>query len=303
MSATREQAVILGFADYREQAQRLAQAAGLAYAEVRVRSFPDGESLVQLPEQLPAHVIFCRPLIDANRRLVELELAMATAGQLGASRLTLVAPYLCYMRQDRAFHPGEAVSQRIIGEFLARRLDALVTVDPHLHRTRRLAEAVPVESAVVVTAAPLMSAWLDEHATDPLLVGPDEESGQWVSEIARPGSLEYCVARKQRHGDHDVTIAVPDRNFGGRDVVLADDVISTGTTLAEAARELLARGARSVAVLASHALCAEGSIDRLQAAGVGEIVSSDSIPHPSNRLQLHGLLAEALASLPGAETR
>ena len=149
--------IVLGFPSYREPSQRLAAAADIDYADVAVRQFPDGESLVCLPEQLPPHVIFCCSLNDPNAKLIELELAAATARELGAKQLTLVAPYLCYMRQDTAFRPGEAVSQRVIGELLARRFDALITVDPHLHRTANLAKAVPVHRAVALSAASSMA--------------------------------------------------------------------------------------------------------------------------------------------------
>jgi len=289
------QSVVLGFPDYREPARRLAGAAGIGYAEVALHTFPDGESLVRLPEALPPHVVFCLTLTDANRRLVELELATATARRLGARRISLVAPYLCYMRQDRAFHAGEAISQRIIGQLLARQVDALITVDPHLHRTRHLGDAVPLATASAVSAAPLMTAWLAARGCNSLLVGPDDESEQWVRRIADPGGFEYGIARKRRHGDREVEIELPDIDVGGRDIVIADDVISTGHTVAVAAMQLAGRGARSISVLVTHALFANGAAEQLRLAGVREICSTDSIPHPTNRLQLAGLLAQALA--------
>ena len=98
-----------------------------------------------------------RTLNNPNEKLVELLLAAQTARTLGASHLTLVAPYLAYMRQDIAFQPGEAVSQRIVGRFLAGLFDAVITVDPHLHRVATLQEAVPVTQAVVLSGAPLLS--------------------------------------------------------------------------------------------------------------------------------------------------
>ena len=150
--------IVLGFPEYRQPAQRLAQQAGLPYADIEIHHFPDGESRVRLPQRLPEHVVLCRSLQDPNHKLVELELAAATARQLGARQLTLVAPYLCYMRQDTAFRPGEAVSQRIVGELLARRFDTLITVDPHLHRVQALNQAVPVSRAVALSASAPM-AW------------------------------------------------------------------------------------------------------------------------------------------------
>jgi ribose-phosphate pyrophosphokinase len=296
MNATaRETSLVLGFPGYRDPARRLAAAAGLDYADIGVHRFPDGESLVRLPESLPARVVLCCSLDDPNAKLVELELAAATALQLGARRLALVAPYLCYMRQDTAFHPGEAVSQRIIGALLARHFDTLVTVDPHLHRTRDLGQAVPVRHAHALSAAPLMARWLAARDDRPLLIGPDEESAQWVEAIAAPAGLDYGVARKRRLGDRAVRIELPDLAFGGRHVVLVDDVASTGETLAEAARLVADRDAASVSALVTHGLFVGDALQRLHAAGVSEVCSTDSVPHPSNRLHLDTLLAAALA--------
>jgi ribose-phosphate pyrophosphokinase len=298
----RDDTLVLGFAEYREAAQRVAAAAGMRYAQVDIHTFPDGESRVRLPPALPDHVVLCRSLDHANSKLIELELAAATALALGARRLTLVAPYLCYMRQDAAFQPGESVSQRIIGELLARRFDTLVTVDPHLHRTHRLEEAVPVRRALALNAAQAMAAWVAAHRSDALLLGPDEESLQWVSAIAAPGSLDYGVGRKQRLGDHQVRVRLPELSFQDRHVVLVDDVASTGSTLADAARQLATRGPASISVLVSHALFVGNAVARLREAGVGTICSTDSIAHSSNQIRLDALLAEALTGEPAAAT-
>ncbi len=289
-------AIVLGFPDYRLPARRLAAAAGLRYAEIRLHTFPDGESLVRLPERLPPHVILCTSLAEANKRLIELELAGAAALSLGAKRLTLVAPYLCYMRQDKAFNPGEAVSQKIIGRLLARRLDGLVTVDPHLHRTHALGDAVPVRRAVALSAAPVMSEWLSRHGGASLVVGPDAESEQWVARIAAAAGCRHCVARKERLGDREVRVTLPELDFRGRDIVLVDDIVSTGETVAEAAGQLRDRGALRITLLVTHALFAAGALERIRSAGVGDVCSTDSVPHESNRLHLDTLLAGALAA-------
>ena len=297
MNAPRRSSVVLGFPDYREPARRLADAAGIGYADITVHHFPDGESLVRLPPELPQQVVLCGSLDRPNEKLIELELAAATAQQLGARHLTLVAPYLCYMRQDKAFHPGEAVSQRIIGDFLARRFDTLITVDPHLHRTATLQQAMPVRRAIALSATAPMADRLLARGDRPLLVGPDEESAQWVSAIAQPAGLDYGVARKHRLGDRDVRIDLPDLDVSGRDVVLVDDVASTGQTLLEAARLLTARGAASLSVMVTHALFVDDAFERLKAAGVADITSTDSVCHRSNAI----CLAETLAAALGAD--
>ena len=150
------QPLVLCFPEYQAQAKRLAQAAGWDSETVELHRFPDGETLLRLPPRLPDEVVLCRSLDHPNDKLVELMLAAATARELGASRLTLIAPYLCYMRQDTAFQPGQAVSQRIVGGYLGRLFDCVITVDPHLHRTAKLDAVFPQARALALTAATLM---------------------------------------------------------------------------------------------------------------------------------------------------
>ena len=244
--------MLIGFGDYRDPGRRLATAAGLPWAEAQVHRFPDGESRVRIPETVPERVVFCRSLHHPNDKLIELILAADTARQQGARNLTLVAPYLCYMRQDKAFAPGEAVSQRIIGSLLAHGFDALVTVDPHLHRVKDLKQAVAVDRAVALTAAPLMADFLGKRLDAPFLIGPDEESRQWVAAIAEPQGWDHAVASKQRLDDTKVEVRVPDAECRGRHVVLVDDVASTGHTLIAAARQLSALEPAAIHVLVTH---------------------------------------------------
>jgi ribose-phosphate pyrophosphokinase len=286
--------LLIGFPNYREGAQRLARAAGISYADALIHHFPDGETRLQLPESLPEYVVLCQTLDHPNSRLVELVLAAATARDLGARQITLVAPYLCYMRQDKAFHPGEAVSQRIVGTLLSQWIDALITVDSHLHRVQQLKDAVPVDPAINLSATTVMSAFLGEQLENPFLVGPDEESEQWVAAIARDRDFDYCVACKQRLGDQQVRVSLPKADYRNRHIVLVDDVASTGRTL-EAATLTLARfEPASISVLVTHALFVGDAQERLHQAGVSHIWSTDAIPHPSNVLHLDQLFAEAL---------
>lgn len=293
---------VLGFAESLPQARALAERLGCSCGEIQAHPFPDGESRVTVPAGLSEHVILYRSLDHPNDKLIELLLAARTLREQGCGRLTLVAPYLCYMRQDMAFQPGEAVSQRHIGAFLAELFDAVVTVDPHLHRIQRLEQAIPLKHAVAISAAPLFGALLKQRVDRPLLLGPDSESAQWVEVVAHLSGLEGAVARKERHGDRAVDIRLPEVPLAGRCVVLVDDVASTGHTLAAVAGKLYAAGAARVEACITHALFAGDALEVLRGAGIDPIVSSDSIPHPSNRVALAPLLADTLKEIGLAVT-
>ena len=285
--------------DERVFARRLAAGARIDATAIRRHRFPDGELKLTLPPRLPRTVVILRSLHDPNEKLIELWLAARTARALGAVSLTLVAPYLAYMRQDRAFAPGEAISQRHVGALLAAVFDRVITVDPHLHRVSSLADVVPV-ATVAISAAPEIGRFLRRRAAGALLLGPDEEAGQWVRRAAEAAGLEWAVARKVRRGDKRVAVVMPDVDVRGRHVVVVDDMISTGRTLAHAARTLRSAGAARVDVAATHALFAEDAARALRAAGVGHIWTTDSVRHRTNAIRLAGLLADALRAPDGS---
>ncbi len=289
--------LLLAFDDERALAEELAQALGVPLDFVTRHRFPDGELRLVLPKPLPARVILLRGLQQPNEKLVELLIAAPAARELGARALTLVSPYLAYMRQDMEFTPGEAVSQRHIARLLAAQFDRVLTIDPHLHRIASLDEVMPAGTGLALSAAPLLGRWIAERVPGALLLGPDEESGQWVSEAARAGGLDHAVGRKVRHGDHAVSLALPEVEAQGRAVVLLDDMASTGRTLIGAAQGLLARGAASVDVAVTHALFNGDALPALQAVGVRHVWSSNSVPHASNAVSVVPLLAATLRPL------
>ena len=286
--------MLLAFDDERHLAEPLARALGVPLHWIARHRFPDGESRLQLPPRLPPRVALLRGLQRPNDKLAELMIAAPAARELGAAQLTLVCPYLAYMRQDMAFQPGEAVSQRHVGRMLAAWFDAVITVDPHLHRVASMDEVLPGRRGIALSAAPLLGAWAARHARRPLLLGPDEEAAPWVRSAARAQGLEHATCVKQRRGDREVAVVLPDQDFTGREVVLIDDVASTGRTLAVTAEALRARGAAAVDVAVTHALFVDDALAQLSRVGVRHVWSSDSVAHASNVVSLVPLLAAAL---------
>jgi ribose-phosphate pyrophosphokinase len=283
---------IHAFADSFALARRLAAALRLPLRPIVTSRFPDGESLVRVDHPRRDDAILVRSLHHPNAKLVELILAADALRQAGARRLTLVAPYLCYMRQDRIFAAGEPVSQRIVGALLGGLFERVLTVEAHLHRIRRLSEVVP-GAARSLSAAPALAEWVGRHAPGALLVGPDAESAPWVRAVARRAGVEWAVGEKQRLGARRVRLTLPPLP-ACRQAVLIDDVASSGATLAAAARALHRAGVARVDVAVVHALCAAGALDRIRRAGVRRIVSCDTIPHPTNAIAVAPLLAAAL---------
>lgn len=292
--------LVVSLPDYTEPAQRLAAVLGFDFEVVELHRFPDSEYRVTVPTQQTTHIIVCQSLDHPNDKLIALLLAIQTLRANGVKRVTLVAPYLCYMRQDKAFHAGEAISQQIIGRYLADLVDDLITVDAHLHRVKTLQQAVPLKNAINLSAAPVLGEFLQQQHLQPLLLGPDAESQQWVQQIAAAGDYEWAVATKQRHGDVAVSITLPEIDFHSRTIVLVDDVVSSGHTLAQAATGIIKAGATDVRCLVTHALFAEGALELLQQSGIKDIWSSDSICHQTNVIHLADMFAAQLQNLLNA---
>lgn len=290
--------MLLFFPEEERFARRLASAIGCEPAPIERHRFPDGEIKLRLPEQLPEKVVLLRGLDHPNEKLIELLLAGSGLHEVGVRRVVLAAPYFPYLRQDKAFAPGEVVSAFVVGRFVASCVEALVTVDPHLHRITRLDEVVPVSPALALCAAPLLGELAARERGRPLLVGPDEESRAWVEAAARAVGLDYAVGRKVRRGDRDVEVTLPQElNVRGRAVVVLDNVASTGRTLAQAVRALHAAGAASVDVAVTHALFVEDALEIVRAAGAGAIWSTDTIAHPTNAVSVAPLMAQALLAV------
>jgi len=198
------------------------------------------------------------------------------------------------MRQDKAFEPGEIVSQRLAGKFIGSLVDEVITVDPHLHRIDSLDQVIKANKTLTLTAAPLISNHISLQVSDPVIVGPDEESIQWVKNVAELQGYEYMVAEKTRHSDREVDIVLPHSDFEGRNVVLIDDVASTGKTLMNAAQQLQEHGVKNIYCAITHALFVENSYENLLSMGVKEVWSTDSVAHPSNCISLASMIAESM---------
>jgi ribose-phosphate pyrophosphokinase len=277
--------------------EEIGSALGWKVGEIEERRFPDGESYVRVPTRLDdGPVVLVCTLAQPDEKFLPLIFASATVRELGASRVGLVAPYLAYMRQDRRFNPGEAITSRLVAKLLSQSFDWMVTVDPHLHRYGSLSEIYAIPTRII-HAAPLMSDWIKRNVAQPLIIGPDSESEQWVAAVAREVGAPYSVLEKVRRGDRDVQITLKDMHpWSGRTPVLVDDIISSGRTMIEAVRLLRADNWPSPVCLAIHGIFADQSDELLAAAGA-RVVTANTVPHSTNQLSISRLLTFALLEM------
>jgi ribose-phosphate pyrophosphokinase len=275
-------------------ARRLAALLGLPLREIDLHRFPDGELRVTIGPAEATTAIYAS-LDQPNDKLIALLFAAEALRRAGAMRLVLLAPYLCYMRQDTAFHQGEAISQRAVGRLIAANVDRVITVDAHLHRTTDIGVVFPGIEAENLSAAPAIANALSGIDAATIVVGPDAESQPWVSDLAGRLGLAHSVARKIRAGDRSVEISFADPAlFAGRPALLVDDIVSSGGTLMACARVLKAAGATAIDAVITHALFPADMASRFASAGIRSIRSTSSVPHPTNAIPLDDLLAAAL---------
>jgi ribose-phosphate pyrophosphokinase len=289
-------AVVLALPASLELARKLGAHLGLDVREPELRRFPDGEIYVRLPPEVAGErVILVGSLYPAPaEQFMTVALAAATARDLGAQEVGLVAPYLAFMRQDVRFKPGEGVTSAYFAKLMSSAVDWMVTVDPHLHRVAALDGLYAIPTSIA-RAAPAIARWVADEIRDPVLVGPDAESAQWVSAVAAACGAPYVVLEKTRRGDRDVSITPPPLEVvsGQLTPVVIDDIVSTGKTMVEATRRLVGAGSAPPTCVAIHAVLADSVGDELRSAGATRIVTCNTIAHESNEICIAAALAEA----------
>jgi ribose-phosphate pyrophosphokinase len=276
----------------------LAAACGGAVVPVEHRNFPNGETYLRVAGHVGGQTVVIACGLDRpDAKAVGLYLLASTLRASGAQRVVLAAPYLGYMRQDRVFRDGEGVTARYFAQLLSGFLDGLVTVDPHLHRIHELSDVYSIPTRAVA-AAPAIAAWIAANVQAPVVVGPDAESEQWASDVARRAGCPFVLSQKTRRGDRSVEVAVPDlQSWRDRTPVLIDDIISTAKTMIAAVRHVRETMAKAPICAGVHAIFAEGAYEDLRAARPARIVTCNTIVHETNDIDVRPAIAAAVSDL------
>ncbi|QOJ78249.1 ribose-phosphate diphosphokinase [Infirmifilum lucidum] len=271
---------------------------GVPLAPLTSREFPDKEIYVKVPVEVAGKVavLMVCPGRRPNDALIEALLAARTISRLGAKEIVLVVPYMPYARQDEEFNPGEAVSIKIVSEFLeSLGISALVTVDMHLHRFKEVSDVFRVRAFNATVMGELARFVRENYGHDYVVVAPDVEARQWAEAFSRVLNAEYIVLEKERRGDENVEI----KGVSGaiRGAVIVDDIISTGSTVATTVSLLRRNSVEEVLVACTHGLFVSGAESKILSAGARDIVTSNTVVNPFARVSAAPPIARALSEI------
>ena len=290
--------VVVGCSQSAELAQRLARKLKLEYAGLETGSFPDQETHVRFTKPLKGkRAILVQSLHNPNDSLIELLLAAYTAKEIGAKKVVLVAPYMCYMREDARFHKGEAISAKVIGKIISRAVDELFTIDPHLHRFHDLREVFSIKSTRL-SAVGEISKYIKKNFKSPVVIGPDAESYQWAKTVAKPIGCEAAVLEKKRsgmYGQRKMKVSMPEGiNIKGKQAIIVDDIIGSGQTIIETVKNLKKAGANDISCIAVHGIFAGKAYEKIKKAGCRRIITTNSVAHQSNKIDLSEMISKKI---------
>ncbi|MFC5278921.1 ribose-phosphate diphosphokinase [Halorubrum rubrum] len=273
-------------------AAALAEETGRPLATATYDRFPDGERLAAVPEFDGGEATVVATT-DSDEAWVELLQLQDAVREAGAERVTTAIPYMGYARQDQSFRDGQPVSARAMARAVSTGTDRVVLVNPHEPTVADFYD-VPVETvdAAGVLATPL------SDLRDPLFLAPDEGAigiAETVRDAYGSGETDHFEKHRDRETG-DVEVSPSDASVDGRDAVVVDDIVATGSTMSEAVDVLVDRGAERVVAACIHPMLAENAVTRLRAAGVDRIVGTDTIERGCSVVSVAPVLAEALVA-------
>jgi ribose-phosphate pyrophosphokinase len=294
--------IVIGCSHGKHIAKKIAEKAKRKYSELFVEKFPDNELHIRFNAKLVKNkrVILIQSFYDnIDSCLMEVVFAARTAKKLGASSVTLMAPYFPYMRQDKMFVYGEVASIHVLGEVLSRIIDEIYILDPHLHREKTLGHIFSIP-AHRLTANPLTAEYIRDNIKNALIVGPDWESYKWARATAEMIGCESTILLKERHSARNVDVRFQENiNVKGKNIVLVDDMISTGNTLIKTIKALKKLGVTKVTCIATHGIFVENALERLLKTGA-KVVTSNSLPGKVARIDVSTLFAEKIDDIPNS---
>ncbi|HEY3273829.1 MAG TPA: ribose-phosphate diphosphokinase [Methanocella sp.] len=283
-------------------AANIARQLGVKAHYPSITRFPDGEIRViegdYTPSPTVAYVQTMHP--RPNDTLVEMMITVDLLKDLGAKRVVAVIPYLGYMRQDTRHEKGEAVSIRTVLKTLDfAGVNDIIGVDLHLHRLGRAElESFCKITIHEVSAMDLLAKKAGRNLAKPLVIGPDAESERWAARAAELLGTDYDVLEKTRVSAKEIHIKPRKLDAKGRDVLIIDDIVSTGGTIMEVIKSLKAQGAGKITAACTHAVLSDiDTLTGLFRAGMDEFIATNTINNEFGIVDVSGIIADQLKEI------
>jgi len=294
--------LVIGGSNGEHLAIELSQLMGLELVSVEIKKFPDGETYVRILGDVSGRdVVYINSLQRSpNESLIETLLTLDALRDLGATRLIAVIPYMSYARQDSRFNPGEAISVQTIAKlFKSMRLDHLVTVDMHLHRITDPSSLFGANFHNITGVRELAKYIKRNYSVEnTVVIGPDEEAEQWAKIMAEDlGGLKYGVLKKTRITAEEVAVVAEGLNVQGKNVIIVDDIISTGGTIVEAVNTLRNLGAREIYVTTVHPLLIGNAYAKLLRLNLRDLVGTNSVLSPISKVSIAPAIGEKIMEI------
>lgn len=278
-------------------ARKISEVLNIPLVKVRTKRFPDGEFYFKFEENISGeNILVVQSLYPPqDMRAMELFLILHTARDLGADAIKVFVPYLAYSRQDERFLDGECLSASMMAEIIEELgADALYTVDVHNENVLKMYK-IPVYN--LTASGELARYFAKKDLENPFIIAPDDEdlAIRRAKHAAKVLKTEYDALEKRRDRyTGEIVTYKKDLRVRERDAIIIDDIISTGKTVANAARILKEQGARRILVGVSHALLIGDSVRIIMENGVEEIVGTDSVINEYAKVSVAPVLARAL---------
>lgn len=280
-----------------ELANKLSAYMGIPLVKTRTKRFPDGEFYFKFDEDIDGEdLLIVQSLYPPqDTHLIELFLMIHIARELGARSVKAFVPYFAYSRQGKRYLDGECLSSIMIAEILQNLgLNALYTINIH---DKDLLSKYEIPVFDLTAAGEPAKYFAAKVLRDPFVASPDDRKeaitrARYAASIIDADYTFFSKWRDRHTGE--ITTFEKKINVQGRDVIIIDDIISTGKTAANAAKLLKKQGARRVFVGVSHALLRGDALNVLEEAGVVEIVGTDSVVNEFAKVSVAPILTEAL---------
>jgi ribose-phosphate pyrophosphokinase len=203
----------------------------------------------------------------------------------------LVLPYMAYARQDKRFREGEPVSSRVVARALSQGVSDVITINIH---EKEVLKSFTVPAHNISLATDIGSYIRTLELDNPLILAPDEGAMAFAGQVASAGGWECDHLEKTRLSGVEVKMAPRQLSASSRSVVIVDDIISTGGTIATAAGMLYGQGAKDVFAACVHGVFTGGAYTRLMATGIRDVICSDTIERSCSRVSAADQIAHAL---------